>query len=74
METSYGASQGHDYQYFYMDCTKFPKCLMLTYWSEPYFDEGGGNILMTTYSHPIYTCLKASPYLSGTQIDVALDN
>lgn|GEM_PF-1417340 len=23
-------------------------------WSEPYFDEGGGNILMTTYSAPVY--------------------
>ncbi|MBQ9462900.1 MAG: SpoIIE family protein phosphatase [Bacteroidales bacterium] len=23
------------------------------YWSEPYFDEGGGNVLMTTYSVPI---------------------
>lgn len=23
------------------------------YWSEPYFDEGGGNMLMTTYSLPI---------------------
>ena len=23
------------------------------YWSEPYFDEGGGNILMVTYSMPI---------------------
>ena len=23
------------------------------FWSEPYFDEGGGNILMTTYSVPI---------------------
>ena len=24
------------------------------YWSEPYVDEGGGNILMTTYSLPIW--------------------
>ena len=24
------------------------------YWSEPYVDEGGGNILMTTYSLPIH--------------------
>lgn len=23
------------------------------YWSEPYFDEGGGNILMTTFSEPV---------------------
>ena len=24
------------------------------YWSEPYFDEGGGEVLMTTYSVPIH--------------------
>ena len=24
------------------------------YWSEPYYDEGGGNKLMTTYSVPVY--------------------
>ncbi len=24
------------------------------YWSEPYIDEGGGNVLMTTYSMPIH--------------------
>ena len=24
-----------------------------SYWSEPYFDEGGGNILMTTFSVPV---------------------
>ena len=24
------------------------------YWSEPYIDTGGGNILMTTYSMPVY--------------------
>lgn len=23
------------------------------YWSEPYFDEGGGNVLMTTFSKPV---------------------
>ena len=24
------------------------------YWSEPYLDEGGGGIIMTTYSHPMH--------------------
>ena len=31
-----------------------PKQLNTAVWSEPYIDEGGGNILMTTYSTPIY--------------------
>ncbi len=31
-----------------------PKKINAPVWSEPYLDEGGGNILMTTYSTPIY--------------------
>ena len=31
-----------------------PKKTMTPVWSEPYLDEGGGNVLMTTYSSPIY--------------------
>ena len=44
---------GNDsYQYFYWDWYKIPKELEKAFWSEPYFDEGGGNILMCTYSVP----------------------
>lgn len=42
------------YEYFYMDWYQIPKMTNAPYWSEPYFDEGGGNILMTTYSVPFY--------------------
>jgi len=31
-----------------------PKKTNAPVWSEPYLDEGGGNVLMTTYSTPIY--------------------
>jgi len=31
-----------------------PKMTQTAVWSEPYLDEGGGNILMSTYSTPIY--------------------
>jgi sigma-B regulation protein RsbU (phosphoserine phosphatase) len=41
-----------DYHYFYWDWYQIPKELNQAVWSEPYFDEGGGNILMTTYSVP----------------------
>ena len=27
-------------------------------WSEPYFDEGAGNIIMSTYSVPFYQDIK----------------
>ena len=42
-------------QYDYPSQEWFAKPLELgeSYWSEPYIDEGGGNILMTTYSVPL---------------------
>ena len=43
-----------DYNYHYMDWYQIPRLLDEPYWSEPYYDEGGGNIIMTTYSYPIY--------------------
>lgn len=43
-----------DYQYFYEDWYQIPKELGRSVWSEPYFDKGGGNILMATYSVPFY--------------------
>ena len=40
------------------------------YWSEPYFDEGGGNVIMTTYSVPVF--VKGKPAAVFTA-DVSLD-
>ena len=34
-------------------------------WSEPYFDEGAGNIIMSTYSVPFYQILKGERKLLG---------
>jgi len=42
------------YSYLLWDWYQIPKELLVPQWSEPYYDEGGGNILMTTYSVPIY--------------------
>lgn len=42
------------YQYFYLDWYQIPKELKTPVWSEPYYDKGGGNILMATYSVPFY--------------------
>ena len=38
--------------YFYQDWFQIPKELNRSVWSEPYFDEGAGNIIMATYSVP----------------------
>ena len=43
-----------DYEYHYMDWYLVPKLLGTPYWSEPYFDSGGANVVMTTYSLPLY--------------------
>lgn len=43
-----------DYEYHYMDWYQIPKLLGKSYWSEPYYDEGGADLIMTTYSLPLY--------------------
>lgn len=42
-----------DYYYPGMDWYLIPKLLKRGYWSEPYFDDGVGNMIMTTYSLPL---------------------
>jgi len=42
-----------DYDYHTMDWYQTPKGLGHAYWSEPYFDTNGGNMMMTTYSLPL---------------------
>lgn len=42
------------YDYFSKDWYRLPKLLGKPVWSEPYFDKGGGDTLMCTYSVPIY--------------------
>ena len=43
-----------DYEYHTMDWYQTPKLLKKNCWSEPYYDRGGGEMMMTTYSHPLY--------------------
>jgi sigma-B regulation protein RsbU (phosphoserine phosphatase) len=43
---------GPEYNYFNKEWYQLPKTLMKPTWSEPYFDTGGGNIFMSTYSIP----------------------
>ena len=45
------ATEEYDYQH--QEWFVKPLELRAGYWSEPYFDEGGGNMLMTTYSMPV---------------------
>jgi sigma-B regulation protein RsbU (phosphoserine phosphatase) len=53
------------YQYFYWDWYQIPKELDRPCWSEPYFDEGGGNILMATFSVPFYKKVAGKRQFAG---------
>ncbi|OQX10544.1 MAG: hypothetical protein BWK76_20570 [Desulfobulbaceae bacterium A2] len=43
-----------NYNYTGQDWYQRPKEAQAPSWSEPYFDEGGGNVVMTTYSVPLF--------------------
>jgi sigma-B regulation protein RsbU (phosphoserine phosphatase) len=45
---------GEDYDYFSMDWYRQPMDLQRALWSEPYYDKGGGDIIMSTFSAPFY--------------------
>ncbi|MCF8113553.1 MAG: HAMP domain-containing protein [Desulfotignum sp.] len=42
------------YNYFQKDYYHITRLLNRPTWSDPYFDEGGGDILMVTFSAPVY--------------------
>lgn len=62
---------GH-YDYLQKDWYRVPKTTMKPGWSEPYFDEGGGNILMTTYSQPFFD--KERKLRGIATVDICLKN
>ena len=59
-------------EYDYKSQEWFQKPLEISggYWSEPYYDEGGGGVIMTTYSVPVM--IKGKPAAVFTA-DVSLD-
>ena len=62
------------YRYFYLDWYQIPKELNHAIWSEPYYDEGGGNIIMCTYSVPFYKTISGKRQFMGiVTADVALN-
>lgn len=60
-----------DYDYFCMDWFQIPQLKGEPAWSEPYYDEGGANRLMTTYSHPIKD--SEGKVIAVMTADIALD-
>jgi len=54
-----------DYNYFYWTWYQIPKELRRPVWSEPYYDEGGGNIIMSTFSVPFYKIVSGEKQFLG---------
>ncbi|MCK4677119.1 MAG: SpoIIE family protein phosphatase [Bacteroidales bacterium] len=62
------------YDYFKWDWYKLPKTQNRAIWTEPYFDEGGGNILMTTYAVPFHDHSNNQDIFRGViTADISLD-
>lgn len=53
------------YNYFIKDWYLLPKVLGKAMWSEPYYDEGGGNTLMATYSAPFVRSFAGAESFAG---------
>ncbi len=53
------------YGYADWDWYQIPREMNKPLWSEPYFDEGGGNALMATYSVPFYRRVAGKRELCG---------
>lgn len=65
---------GNDnYKYFEWDWYRIPKELTRAVWTEPYYDEGGGDIIMSTYSVPFYRKVAGKKQFMGViTADVSL--
>lgn len=53
------------YHYFNFDWYQIPKELKGATWSEPYFDEGGGSIVMATFSAPFFKAIDGRKVFQG---------
>ena len=60
-----------DYDYHCMDWYQIPKLLGKAYWSDPYYDIGGGEITMTTYSLPLFD--KQGKMYAVITADISID-
>ena len=64
-----------EYNYFQKEYYYIPRAINGPHWSDPYFDTGGGDILMTTYSVPLYrpgAPWQKDSFLGAVTADVSL--
>ena len=58
-----------DYNYFQWDWYRLPRDAGQAMWTEPYFDEGGGNAVMITYSVPFR---RGESFWGIATVDIAM--
>lgn len=65
---------GTGYDYFAMPWYAHPKETGQPCWTGPYYDEGGGNVLMATYSVPFYRTVNGAQRFAGVvTVDISID-
>lgn len=73
-EISVNKIGGEAYEYFYMDWYQAPRELNRALWTEPYFDSGAGNAVMSTYSAPFYHVKDGKKVVRGVvTVDMSLE-
>lgn len=60
-----------DYDYFTMEWYQIPKLLDKNFWTEPYYDEGGGESIVSTYSTILRN--KNGEFIGVLTADISLD-
>ena len=63
---------GDNYDYFERDWYLTPKEMGKPFWTEPYYDTGGGETVMSTYSVPFFK--KNNTFWGIATIDIAMDS
>lgn len=64
-----------NYDYVLADWYQIPRELGQSEWSEPYHDEGGGEVLMATYSVPFYRTRDGERRFAGiVTADISLEH
>jgi phosphoserine phosphatase RsbU/P len=65
--------KGTGYDYFHQVWYKSARTLGKGIWSEPYFDKGGGDMFMCTYSVPFYKNINGEKTFAGVvTMDISL--
>ena len=65
---------GEDYDYFTMDWYRLARDRREPLWTEPYYDKGGGNILMASFCVPVFRTREGErSFMAVVTADISLE-